>query len=431
MFQPARLNRAMVASCKLPLGMPSLRLLATSYLFLVGILAGRAERQRFGKATDRAFVANESVALDHHTKQQRIVVAVGCGGDDAQAVAAGFAFHPQFLAGAAPEGDEAGLKGFCIADGVEKAQHQHFAGARILHNAGREAVHLVEIDCGARIAHGFPWFWLSLAGNTKKPAGWVAGGLGFFDLSGRLHQALAVRRHGGSMMMVMTVMAVALHLNETITEDTAPCQPWLPSKLRNLARNCVLRLLRAPSHVGHICWCRGALSHITPHPLAGRGEVEVLAANREVVEEGDAAAGWMASVRQIFCFKQGRSHQANFGDFSAHAVDLNPIADAYAILAHKSKPSEKRENKILHCDRETGGGQAQNRGHLLRPAEDNKQDEQATGDLYTQLQNGTQGLGLAPVERWIGNEPPHKGIAEDDANDDKGNQRQRLKNQMP
>jgi hypothetical protein len=34
----------------------------------------------------------------------------------------------------------------------------------------------------------------------------------FFDLSGRLLQAMAVRRHGVSMMMVVTVMAVALHL---------------------------------------------------------------------------------------------------------------------------------------------------------------------------------------------------------------------------
>src|ERR1035437_10341211 len=180
MFQPARLKRAMVASCKLPLGMPSLSLLATRSLFLVGILAGRAERQRLGKTTDRALVPNESIPLDHHTKQQGIVVAVGRGCDDAQAVAAGFALHPQLLAGTAPEGDEAGLKGFCIADGVEKAQHQHLAGARILHNAGREAVHLVEIDCRVRIAHGFPCAWLSLAGNTKKPAGRVAGGLRFF-----------------------------------------------------------------------------------------------------------------------------------------------------------------------------------------------------------------------------------------------------------
>jgi hypothetical protein len=48
---------------------------------------------------------------------------------------------------------------------------------------------------------------------------------GLFDLSGRLHQAITVRRHGVSMMMVVTVMAVALHLIQTIKEITAPCQP--------------------------------------------------------------------------------------------------------------------------------------------------------------------------------------------------------------
>jgi hypothetical protein len=38
-------------------------------------------------------------------------------------------------------------------------------------------------------------------------------GLGVsFDLSGRLVQAMAVRRHGCPMMMVMAVMAEALHL---------------------------------------------------------------------------------------------------------------------------------------------------------------------------------------------------------------------------
>jgi hypothetical protein len=48
----------------------------------------------------------------------------------------------------------------------------------------------------------------------KKPAGvirrraWVL----LLGLSGRLHQAMAVRRHGNPMMMVVTVMAVALHL---------------------------------------------------------------------------------------------------------------------------------------------------------------------------------------------------------------------------
>ena len=125
-------------------------------------------------------MTNQPIALDGNPEEQRVVVAVGRGGDDAQAVAAGFALHPQLLAGAAPEGDEAGLQGFGVADWVEKAQHQHLAGARILHDAGNEAVHLVEIDCWGRIAH--VCFFLVLiwicVGNMKKPAGLVAGGLG-------------------------------------------------------------------------------------------------------------------------------------------------------------------------------------------------------------------------------------------------------------
>lgn len=50
----------------------------------------------------------------------------------------------------------------------------------------------------------------------KKPAGVFAGGLVvLFDLSGRLAQAIAVRRHDGPVVMVVTVMAVDLHLHSS------------------------------------------------------------------------------------------------------------------------------------------------------------------------------------------------------------------------
>jgi hypothetical protein len=56
------------------------------------------------------------------------------------------------------------------------------------------------------------WFWLKFAAR-KNPLASIAGGLVIlFDLSGRLDQAMAVRRHGCPMMMVVTVMAKALHL---------------------------------------------------------------------------------------------------------------------------------------------------------------------------------------------------------------------------
>jgi hypothetical protein len=52
------------------------------------------------------------------------------------------------------------------------------------------------------------------AAKSKSPPASAPAGFGFFDLSGRLVQAMAVRRHGYSMMVVMTVMAAALHLSK-------------------------------------------------------------------------------------------------------------------------------------------------------------------------------------------------------------------------
>jgi hypothetical protein len=55
---------------------------------------------------------------------------------------------------------------------------------------------------------------LNLAAKSKSPPALVPAGFAFFDLSGRLVQAIAVRRHGSSMMVVMSVVAAALHLSQ-------------------------------------------------------------------------------------------------------------------------------------------------------------------------------------------------------------------------
>src|SRR5579863_3086150 len=104
MFQPARLKRAMVASCRLPLGMPRRSLLAIGGL---QALALGLQVDGTSKTTDRSFVANQAVAFHFDPEQDGVVVAIGGGGDDAQPIAAGLAFHPQLLARAAPEGHEA------------------------------------------------------------------------------------------------------------------------------------------------------------------------------------------------------------------------------------------------------------------------------------------------------------------------------------
>src|SRR5580698_9081327 len=142
MFQPARLKRASVASCRLPLGIPRRILLATLHLDC-GL-----DWNLFGEAGDGALVADEAIAFDDYFEDDGVVVAVSGSGDDAQAVAAGFAFHPEFLAGTAPEGDEAGFEGLGIAGGVEEAEHQHLAGGVILDYAGDQAIHLGKINFG-------------------------------------------------------------------------------------------------------------------------------------------------------------------------------------------------------------------------------------------------------------------------------------------
>jgi hypothetical protein len=100
----------------------------------------------FGKAGDGAFVADKAVAFDHYSEDDCVVVAVGGCGDDAEAVAAGFTLHPELLAGAAPEGNEAGFEALGVADRVEEAKHEDFAGGCVLDDAWDQAVHFGEID---------------------------------------------------------------------------------------------------------------------------------------------------------------------------------------------------------------------------------------------------------------------------------------------
>ena len=127
-------------------------------------------------------MADQAVTLDDDAEDNCVVVAVGCGGDDAEAVSAGFALHPELFTGAGPEGDEAGFEGFGVAEGVEEAEHQHFAGGGVLDDAGDQAVHFVEIDCGQFGVHdvlilGVEAGVSAVAWAAKSPLAFCAGGL--------------------------------------------------------------------------------------------------------------------------------------------------------------------------------------------------------------------------------------------------------------
>src|SRR6202050_1601096 len=116
MCHPARSNSAMVASCRLPLGMPSFNLPAIPGLHL----RRRGQCDLIRKTAHRPLVTDQPVAFDDYAKEDCILVAVGCGGDYAQPVSAGLSLHPQLLPRAAPKSHKPRLQRLGIACLVEK-----------------------------------------------------------------------------------------------------------------------------------------------------------------------------------------------------------------------------------------------------------------------------------------------------------------------
>ena len=130
----------------------------------------------------------------------------------------------------------------------------------------------------------------------------------------------------------------------------------------------------------------------------------------------------MSFVRQISGFEKRRVEQPDLGDFASNAIDLNPVSNADAVLAHERKPAEKRENVILQGNGDAGGGEAQDGRQLTWRAKHHQQNEYASKHLHTQLKNSAQGLHPSPVKRWIGHQPLDKRIAEDGAYEDEENE---------
>jgi hypothetical protein len=74
--------------------------------------------------------------------------------------------------------------------------------------------------------------------KTKKPTSVIAGGLGISEISLAvlLDQAMAVRRHGVSMMVVMAVMVAGLHLSSKLRGKGGWCQPGDVGKVDKQSR---------------------------------------------------------------------------------------------------------------------------------------------------------------------------------------------------
>src|ERR1700730_11886345 len=102
--------------------------------------------QFLSEAGTRPGVADLALAEHTDAQQYRIPVAVGPGFHHLQTVAGTLSLGPQCLPGAAVERHEASTQGLVQSFRVHKTHHQELAGAFILNDRGRQALHLVEAD---------------------------------------------------------------------------------------------------------------------------------------------------------------------------------------------------------------------------------------------------------------------------------------------
>jgi hypothetical protein len=95
-----------------------------------------------------------------------------------------FTFHPELIARAAEERDEAGFNGLAKRLLVHEADHQHAPGLLVLNDGGEDAVEFREVE-------------IHLSIPIKKPASWIGG------LDVRFRNRSECRRSPDDPMMVV------------------------------------------------------------------------------------------------------------------------------------------------------------------------------------------------------------------------------------
>ena len=175
---------------------------------------------------------------------------------------------------------------------------------------------------------------------------------------------------------------------------------------------------------------RNVDGNLVPHPLAAGGEVEVLAGDGEVIDEGDAAACGMALVGPVAGFEERGAEEADLDDLAADAVDLDPVADADAVFAHEDKPAEEGEDEVLEDDGEACGTEAEDGGDLVGCAEDDEQNEAKGDELDGEGRDSAEGMEAAMVGGQALEQSTGRGGEQDPAEDQEGYPRERLKREV-
>ena len=138
----------------------------------------------------------------------------------------------------------------------------------------------------------------------------------------------------------------------------------------------------------------------------------------------------MALIRPVARLEHGGAEKTDLRNLARHAIDLHPIANPDAMLTHQYKPAKERNDEVLQDKRESGSGEAEDGGHLAGGAEDDEQDDQRAEELYAEFEDDVQGLDAAPVELGTIDEMAGECVEEDHADQNEGDQCERLQQQM-
>ena len=113
-------------------------------------------------------MADQTFPLYPHLHQNRVSIAVRRDGDYLQPIARGLALGPKLVAGAAEKSNVPGPQRLLKRVPIHKTQHQDLAAGRILHDGGKQPLHLVEINLlvHAVMVHTF----FKFVARNKKPA---------------------------------------------------------------------------------------------------------------------------------------------------------------------------------------------------------------------------------------------------------------------
>src|SRR5256884_2908731 len=80
-------------------------------------------------------------------------------------------------------------------------------------------------------------------------------------------------------------------------------------------------------------------------------------------------------------FEQYGAKHTELDHLTAHAVDLDPVADAHAVPAHQHEPADEGDDEVLERHGETCAGETEHGAQLPRYSDQHQEDDHHADDL--------------------------------------------------